>query len=97
MIALTYEGLLIDALAKISVAEIESFEEHLAQEFYALDGRRYARPESREAPAMVPLRPLLRRRPRRGPLPARSHRSRPDAEVERGVVRGAHHGRTNHP
>jgi hypothetical protein len=33
---------LIAALAKTSVAEIESFEEHLAQRLYALDGRRYA-------------------------------------------------------
>jgi len=33
---------LIAALAKSSVAEIESFEEHLAQRLYALDGRRYA-------------------------------------------------------
>jgi DNA-binding protein YbaB len=33
---------LIAALAKTSVAEIESFEEHLAQRLYGLDGRRYA-------------------------------------------------------
>jgi hypothetical protein len=33
---------LIAALAKSSVAEIEAFEEHLAQKLYALDGRRYA-------------------------------------------------------
>ncbi len=67
MIALTYEGLLIDALAKISVAEIESFEEHLAQEFYALDGRRYARPESREAPAMGSPTPAASSSPKTRP------------------------------
>jgi hypothetical protein len=33
---------LIDELANRSVAEIENFEEHLAQRLYALDGRRYA-------------------------------------------------------